>query len=174
MIEIISSLERDALTVAYLVHAGQRRKYTGEPYITHPIAVAGILKDCGIVDPEVIAAAILHDTIEDTSIRYADIYTALGKRVADLVLEVTDVSKPEHGNRSVRKAIDRKHIAAASVDGKNIKLADLIHNTASIVQYDPKFAKTYLVEKRFLLEVLTDGNSELFRRAQQQIVRGVS
>lgn len=147
-------------------HAGQVRKYTGEPYIYHPIAVAQIVATVTHTD-EMLAAALLHDVVEDTDATLDDVEREFGAEVAALVEMVTDVSRPEDGNRAARKAIDRDHIAQASPEGKTIKLADLIHNTQSIVAHDPEFARVYLAEKRALLEVLGEGDPLLFARASE-------
>ena len=161
----------DKLTKAGLVcmvaheAVGQRRKYTDEPYYEHPFAVVDILEDWGIKDEDVLSAALLHDVIEDTRITYEFLLQLFGKRIAGLVLEVTDVSKPEDGNRTVRKRIDKKHLAQASAEGQTIKLADLIHNTRSIVKHDPGFARLYLREKEELLQVLTKGDPGLLEAA---------
>jgi hypothetical protein len=80
---------------------------------------------------------------------------------------LTDVSKPTDGNRAKRKNMDREHIAKASLQAKTIKLADLIDNTRSIVEHDPKFAKVYLTEKALLLEVLREGDSFLWSMAHK-------
>ena len=143
---------------------GQRRKYTDEPYIKHPEAVAALVAEV-TDDPEVIAAAWLHDVVEDTKVTFSDLFFQFGQRVADLVLEVTDVSAPQHGNRATRKEIDRQHLARASAEGQTIKLADLIDNTRSIARYDPDFARTYMEEKDRLLQVLVKGNPVLLGRA---------
>lgn len=149
-------------------HTGQTRKYTGEPYFNHCHEVARTLSDalCVVRDPdeEAIAAAYLHDTLEDTDTTYAELLKEFGARVADLVLQVTDVSKPEDGNRAARKKLDREHIWEASAMGQMIKLADLISNTHSIVERDPEFAKVYLEEKRLLLEGM-DRDLPLWRDA---------
>lgn len=78
---------------------------------------------------------------------------------------VTDVSRPEDGNRRLRKAMDRDHLALASAEGQTIKLADLIDNTASITRYDPGFAKVYMREAVELLGVLKKGDRTLRQRA---------
>lgn len=156
-----------ALDFATAAHDGQLRKYTGDPYIVHPIAVAEIVSRT-IQDSEMICAALLHDVIEDTDVTYEDIVNAgFRGRIARLVVELTDVSKPFDGNREVRKTIDRMHTAEASRDAHTIKLADLIDNTSSIVEYDLGFAKMYMREKRLLLDCLKDGNSELWDRASK-------
>lgn len=145
-------------------HAGQLRKYTGEPYIVHPEAVARLVHAVG-GDDEMIAAAWLHDVVEDCGVSLQEICDQFGPRIATLVDEVTDVSKPEDGNRAYRKEIDRDHLAFASNEGQTIKLADLIDNTVSITKHDPTFAKVYLAEKRDLLTVLSRGNATLWARA---------
>lgn len=147
-------------------HAGQRRKYTGEPYAEHPFRVAQMVAAV-TADPCVVAAALLHDTVEDTPVSDSDIRRLFGDRVADLVAEVTDVSRPEDGNRKTRKALDRDHLARASAEGQTIKLADLIDNSDSILAHDPKFAAVYLREKKELLEVLTQGDAGLYRQARR-------
>ena len=157
--------ELKALKVAYRAHEDQKRKYTGEPYITHPIAVAGILKGAGITNEYVLAAALLHDVIEDTNHTALDLYHHFPSQVVHLVNEVTDVSKPSDGNRKTRKEIDRKHLQKASPSGQTIKLADLIHNTQSIVQYDKDFARVYLKEKEKLLSILSQGDVTLQEKA---------
>ena len=85
------------------------------------------------------------------------------------MLEVTDVSKKEDGNRAVRKHIDLMHLANASPEGQTIKLADLIDNTESITKYDPGFAYKYMREKRDLLQVLTRGDYRLYEIASKTV-----
>ena len=94
-----------------------------------------------------------------------------GIEIATLVSDLTDLSKPDDGNRKVRKTIDRLHLAKASPMAKTIKLADLIDNAESIVQHDPKFAKVYMREKRLLLEVLQEGDPKLHARASEIVRR---
>lgn len=146
----------------------QRRKYTGEPYIAHPAAVVELVRSVPHTD-EMIAAAWLHDTVEDTPVTLADVEREFGAEVAALVEQLTDVSRPEDGNRKKRKAIDREHTAKASVQAKTIKLADLIDNTRSIVEHDQDFAKVYLVEKAALLEVLGEGDAMLWAMAAAMV-----
>ena len=82
-----------------------RRKYNNEPYHVHLSAVARIVASV-TDDPNVIAAAWLHDTVEDTQATLEDIESSFGVAVAELVEELTDISKPGDGNRARRKAID--------------------------------------------------------------------
>ena len=110
---------------------------------------------------------MLHDTVEDTDVTIDNITDHFGDEVAELVGWLTDVSKPEDGNRAHRKAMDRAHIADAPAEAKTIKLADMIDNSNSITTHDPKFAKVYMVEKAMLLEVLQEGDADLFAWASQ-------
>jgi (p)ppGpp synthase/HD superfamily hydrolase len=162
---------RKAQVYAMAAHAavGQKRKYTGEPYIVHPAEVAKIVAGVPGATPDMVAAAWLHDVVEDTGCTFTDIHMAFGIDIATLVGWLTDVSKPEDGNRAVRKAIDREHTAAAPAEAQTIKLADLISNSRSIMAHDPEFARVYLAEKRALLEVMTRGDAGLHERAMQQI-----
>lgn len=146
-------------------HGEQKRKYTGEPYWTHPAAVAYRLWLLGLPH-DVIAAAILHDVIEDTDWTFEKLRSFFGVQTLVHVLEVTDISKPSDGNRAARKKIDREHIAKASYYGKCIKLADMIDNTSTIVKHDMGFAKVYLAEKKELLKVLYDGHPLLYQYAK--------
>jgi (p)ppGpp synthase/HD superfamily hydrolase len=116
-----------------------------------------------------IAAAWLHDTVEDTGVTSELIRAEFGDEVATLVGWLTDVSRPDHGNRAARKAVDRAHTAAAPAQAQTIKLADLIANTRSIMEHDEAFARVYLAEKRALLEVMTKGDAALMARAREQI-----
>lgn len=141
------------------------RKYTGTPYIEHPAAVVSLLKSIPHND-DMLAAAWLHDCVEDTPTTNVDIRKEFGSRIAHLVSDLTDISKPSDGNRRIRKLIDRAHLRAADPEAKTIKLADLIDNSKSIVQHDTSFAKVYLAEKAALLDVLKDGDSTLWHKAQ--------
>ncbi len=160
-----------AKTFATAAHAavGQLRKYTFEPYIVHPAEVASIVATVPGHTPEMLAAAWLHDTVEDTGVTIELVRAEFGAEVAELVGWLTDVSRPDHGNRAARKAVDRAHTAGAPAAAQTIKLADLIANTRSIMEHDEKFAATYLAEKRQLLEVMTKGDAGLMARAREQI-----
>jgi len=147
--------------------AAQLRKYTNEPYIVHPAEVASIIDNLEGASVAMVAAAWLHDVVEDTGVTIEIIKSEFGEEVADLVGWLTDVSRPEQGNRATRKAIDRAHTAMAPAEAQTIKLADLISNCTSIVEHDATFAKTYLEEKRLLLEVLTKGDRSLWEHANK-------
>jgi len=143
-----------------------RRKYSSEPYHVHLADVARIVSSV-TDDEEAIAAAWLHDIVEDTPTTLQEVEEEFGAGVAALVESLTDVSRPGDGNRAVRKAIDRRHIAAGSSRAKTIKLADLIDNCQDITGNDPEFARVFLAEMAALLEVLDDGAPALYRRARK-------
>lgn len=162
-----------ALQFAIVAHGDQKRKYTGLPYVTHTIEVAEmVLLHGGSV--EQVAAALLHDTVEDTNVTIEQIHNEFGFEIGTLVGWLTDVSLPEDGNRAARKALDRAHTLAAPHDAQFVKLADLISNTTSIVDHDPNFAKVYLAEKKAILDGMKQSvkQTELFRIAQQLTNQG--
>ncbi|MGW4930709.1 RelA/SpoT family protein [Agromyces sp. NPDC004153] len=116
-----------AYTVAERAHEGQKRK-SGEPYITHPIAVAQILADLGI-GPKTVAAALLHDTVEDTAYTLDEVRHDFGDEIAMLVDGVTKLDKVKYGDSTQAETV-RKMIVAMSKDIRVliIKLADRLHN----------------------------------------------
>lgn len=169
----MSDLLNRAVRFARKAHESidQRRKYTNEPYFNHPKEVAALLVALaeGSISEHQIAAAYLHDVVEDTPVTLAEIRREFGPKIASLVAELTNVSKPEDGNRARRKQIDREHLRQASPEAKSIKLADVISNVTGIARLDPEFARVYLVEKQALLEELTDGDPRLWEHAQRTI-----
>ena len=164
-------LIRRALEFSTAAHAavGQKRKYTGEDYIVHPIAVSEIVAAFG-GSKEMVAAALLHDTVEDTNVTREQIAEEFGWKIFKLVVELTDVTKPEDGNRATRKAIEAKRLGMASKEAQMIKLADLIDNTKTIVKHDPKFAKVHIQEKIDLLEAMDKVHgTDLYMKANLQL-----
>lgn len=155
-----------AIDVAKRAHKDQRRKYTNEPYIVHPFAVAGLVASV-TEDDDMVIAAILHDVVEDSPIEIKTIRGIFGVRIAQMVDDLTDVSRPTDGNRAKRKELDFEHTAKASAEAKTVKLADLIDNTKSIWAFDKNFARKYMHEKRRLLEVLQEGNPFLYALAHE-------
>jgi (p)ppGpp synthase/HD superfamily hydrolase len=168
--ELIMDIAERARVFATAAHAavGQLRKYTHEPYIVHPAEVVSIVQTVPHTEA-MLAAAWLHDVVEDTGVTIETVRAEFGTEVADLVSWLTDVSRPEQGNRAHRKALDRAHTAAAPAEAQTVKLADLISNTRSIMAHDAEFAETYLAEKRLLIEVMTRADAELLARARAQI-----
>ncbi|MFC2730997.1 MAG: RelA/SpoT family protein [Pauljensenia sp.] len=122
----VSLIER-AYATAEKVHRGQMRK-SGEPYITHPVAVATILAEVGMTSPT-LAAALLHDTVEDTDYSLEQLTADFGPAIAQLVDGVTKLDKIRYGERAQSETL-RKMIIAMSRDIRVllIKLADRLHN----------------------------------------------
>ncbi len=149
-----------------------RRKYSKQPYEVHLEAVAKLVASVS-EDPEMIAAAWLHDAVEDTPATLGDIEAKYGAAVAELVEELTDISKPGDGNRARRKELDRQHLAQASARAKTVKLADLIDNCSDITRHDPRFARVYLAEMGALLDVLKEGDATLLQQARQLHARSL-
>jgi (p)ppGpp synthase/HD superfamily hydrolase len=145
---------------------GQLRKYTGDPYIVHPAAVAALVETVPHT-PEMVAAAWLHDSVEDTNVTIDDIRMEFGNEIAKLVWWLTDASRPTDGNRETRRAINRAHSAKAPPQAQTIKLADIIDNNSTIEAHDPDFAVVWREEKRLLLAVMTAGDPTLMRRAME-------
>jgi len=159
----------EVLAFATEAHSGQLRKYTGDDYIVHPIAVSELVKTHGGSQAQ-ISAALLHDTVEDCDVTLDDIKQKFGTEIADLVYWLTDTSKPEDGNRAIRKSIDAERLSNAPIEAQFVKVADLIDNTRSIVEFDPSFAKVYLKEKSILLSKMTKvHDSSLFTVAYHQL-----
>ena len=156
----------EALEFATKCHEGQVRKYTGEAYIEHPVAVACMLRKYFTFSDDITEdgciAAILHNTVEDTEATHDDIVKRYGETIASYVWFLT---KPEAfvGNRKLRKALDIGRLREAPEVVKAIKLCDLMHNSLSIEEHDPKFWKTF---KREAFElVIIDGGAGLSKVA---------
>lgn len=123
----------EAFVLAKKAHEGQKR-HTGEPYITHPVAVALILAQMRM-DPSTIMAAILHDVIEDTPVEKKDLIQQFGREVADLVDGVTKLTQIEFESRAQAQAENfRKMVMAMARDIRVIlvKVADRLHNMKTI------------------------------------------
>ena len=130
---------RRAYEVGAAAHHGQTRK-SGEPYITHPIAVAGILGELRM-DAETLCAAILHDTLEDTQLPRADIVSEFGDAVAELVDGVTKLDRIQFRDKQEAMAESfRKMMLAMSRDLRVIliKLADRLHNMRTLDSMSPE------------------------------------
>lgn len=116
-------------------HRNQRRKNAEKsPYIEHPIGVSLLL--CGHVeDVDVMVAALLHDTIEDTDCSWEELESHFNKRVVDLVREVTD---DKSLGKAERKRLQVMHARDASLGARAIKMADKLHNLLSIQESPPQ------------------------------------
>ncbi len=166
----MSELVQRAIHFATQAHEriDHSRNYTGKPYTDHLKQVADIT---GSVtdDEEMIAAAWLHDAVEDTPATIDDIEREFGPSVAGLVQSLTDISKPSDGDRATRKAIDRAYLAEACGRAQTIKLADLIDNCQDITRHDPELAGVFLEEMAALLEVLDKADARLMERARKTL-----
>lgn len=146
-----------AFHFAVEAHATQTRKYTGEPYIYHPIAVADILHKAFENDsppPFIIAAALLHDVVEDCGVTFTTLRRDFGDEVAVAVMHLTDLISHDQGNRETRKLLEAVRIGNAPLYAQLIKLADLVSNTESITEHDKDFAVVYLKEKAIILDYI--------------------
>lgn len=123
------NLTNKAIIFATKAHEGQYRKGTDIPYITHPFAVGMLLLEANCKE-EVIAAGILHDTLEDTKTFYEDLFEQFGERVADLVLAASEENKtlswPE------RKQLTINELPTNDIDEIHVIVADKLHNIRSI------------------------------------------
>ena len=168
--DISVSIEQLIRELAEESHKGQKRKYTNDDYIIHPIEVAEMVREKG-GDIDMVYASLLHDVLEDTHVDHekmrAFLHTHLSiegaEDVLSLVVELTDVytkeSFPAH-NRKARKTLEAMRIAQVSDRAKMIKMADIEHNSKSIEKHDPKFAKVFLEEKKELLKYMKIGVAE--------------
>lgn len=134
---------------ATLYHKGQTRKYTGEPYITHPEAVGALVRAHGLSDTAIIAA-LLHDTVEDTNATLESVEETFGPKVAEYVWYLT---KPPGfvGDRATRKEHDRNRLSLAPEEVRLIKFYDVYHNASSIKEHDPDLWETWKHEMSLLM-----------------------
>lgn len=164
-------------------HGEQTRKYTPERYIVHPIRVMELCKRV-TDDICILAAAILHDVLEDTDVQRNELQhflesvlgSAMAERTLQLVVDLTDVYvKKDYPklNRRTRKARELLRLEETSPDSQTIKYADIIDNTKEIVKQDPDFAKVFLRECRANLKKLNKGNKELYDEAVNLVDRSI-
>jgi guanosine-3',5'-bis(diphosphate) 3'-pyrophosphohydrolase len=176
---IVSSDKRDpnmglvlrAARFAAWKHRDQRRKGRGAvPYINHPLDLAHVLWFEGAVtDPEILAAALLHDTLEDTQTTLQELQGEFGERVAGIVMEVTD--EPTINWRA-RKKLQVSRGRLASLEAKQVKLADKICNLRSMVSSPPngwtvERQRAYFDWSKEVVDQLRGANPELEQRFDQ-------
>jgi (p)ppGpp synthase/HD superfamily hydrolase len=158
-----------AASFAAELHQGQHRKGSGAPYITHPRGVYIILKKLGVKSKELLAAAYLHDTVEDTPTTYNKIKKEFGKGVADLVKEVSSnkklidiIGKDEYLTNKMIKM---------SNSGLILKLADRLHNLSDIMTSSKGFAEKIWNQTRYIISALrTDRN---LNGIQKKLIRKI-
>lgn len=144
-------------------HTGMTRKFSGRPYYEHVARVAARVSMIPGATEEMIAAAYLHDTIEDCGVTKNELTEAFGPKVAHLVAELTNPSAFEplaSEKRAVRRAADRDHLSEVSREAKLIKMADRIDNLLdfSVAEAGDKFSLLFAKETRALLAVIGDAN----------------
>ncbi len=135
------NVDEDLLNRAYVfsmrAHGGQTRK-SGDPYFTHPLAVAGILTELR-ADPATVVTALLHDVVEDTDATIADISRMFGEEIASLVDGVTKLSKIETKTSATTQAENFRKLVMAMADDVRVllvKLADRLHNMRTLQHFD--------------------------------------
>jgi len=168
----------DAASFAADRHRHQRRKDAdASPYINHPLALADVLaREGGVDDATVLAAALLHDTIEDTKTTFEDVRNRFGHRVAEIVLEVTNdasLSKEEQKRQQVIKS------ASKSNEAKQVKLADKICNLRDILATPPAHwtverKREYFIHGWQVVEGLRGVNARLEAAFDEVYNRGMS
>lgn len=164
-------------------HGNQQRKYSTERYIVHPVRV---MKICEEYDnrTEVLAAALLHDVLEDTSKTEQELYRFLcdtlhpqqADRALLLVIELTDVYTKKaypNWNRKKRKQKETERLSDTSAEAQTIKYADIIDNTNEIVVFDRHFAPKFLKECLHILELADKGNKSLRKMATDRVLSGL-
>ena len=150
-----------AASFAEMAHRGQKRKYDGRAYIHHPMRVAGRASMLPGVTEEMVAAAWLHDVLEDTKVTPFEMEKEFGEKVLKLVIELTNVSKDLDLPRAERKRMDREHAAKVSVEAKRIKMLDRIDNVSDMVGADIGFAIKYIEESKLLADAIGDADRDL-------------
>lgn len=141
---------------------GQKRKGTNLPYFVHCENVATIVSSYG-GSSMMVAAAYLHDTVEDTMITIEMIKEEFGEDVANLVDEVTNkYDNVPAKNRTQRKEMEHQRISAISTEAKMIKMADIIDNLSTFEHLDESFQKVYGMELRNLVDILSDLTSPIW------------
>jgi (p)ppGpp synthase/HD superfamily hydrolase len=154
-------------------HEGQIRKYTGTPYIYHPLRVGQIVADemanrGGNI--EAVMAAILHDVIEDTKKTNYDIVTEFGSRVAGFVDELTNKHIDKAVLREIRKAKENERLANVSKEAQLIKLADRLDNLQDLKFVDDPFKIVYANETLDLLDKIGDSCESLADKVYAEVM----
>jgi len=154
-----------ALAFAAHKHRDQRRKDAeASPYINHPIALAKLLvNEARVTDPAILAAALLHDTVEDTATTKEELRRVFGPRIARIVAEVTDNKRLK---KATRKRLQIERAARASKEARHVKLADKICNLRDIArrppaQWDLKHRREYFEWARRVIDQLRGTNARL-------------
>lgn len=158
-------------------HRDQRRKdVKATPYVNHPLALAQILsEEGGVTDPVVIAAALLHDTVEDTETTFEELEAVFGKAVADVVREVTD---DKTMGKLERKQAQVDHAPSISHRAKLVKLADRIANCRDLIANPPHDWKAdrrreYFEWSSLVVSALGNAHSVLQTKFREVVEQGL-
>ncbi len=158
-----------AVQFATEAHKTQLRKYTGKPYITHPLRVMNKTMQLSYCTEDMACAAVLHDVVEDCGVNLGQLNTIFGRDVSNLVSELTNLVYPPELNRKTRKELDRGRIKNISKEAKVIKLIDRIDNLGEI-PLDSPFLKVYVAESDLLLrECLLGADTDLEKELSGKI-----
>ena len=152
---------RKAAELAAFKHRRQTRKHGEGPYMDHVNSVVAILQQHGYIAEDMLAAAYLHDVVEETDTSVGEIYNQFGTEVAKFVYWLTD---DHRGNRTIRNAIAAWRLSRAPLEAKLIKLADVIDNALKIFAHDPQIAPEFMLEKRQILWAMADEEGDRITR----------
>jgi GTP diphosphokinase / guanosine-3',5'-bis(diphosphate) 3'-diphosphatase len=155
----MDSLIEQAREFAALKHKDQKRKYSDAPYTTHLEHVAGILAEYGYDSPTLQAAAFLHDTLEKTETKPAELVETFGNDVAELVYWLTD---DKDVDRNTRTLVSSWRLSRAPIGAKLIKLADIQDNLSNIEQHAPNSAEEFRVEKKLIVDKMAQLEGQPF------------
>lgn len=164
-------------------HGEQLRKYAPDRYMVHPVRVMEKLKNY-TDDITILAAALLHDVLEDTPVTRSQMQDFLAtllnaqqaERTAELVVELSDVYVKKdfpNLNRRTRKSKELERLEKTSADSQTIKYSDILDNSLEISDQDPQFARVYLSEASLILKKLDKGNPELRKEAMKAVEKGL-
>lgn len=172
MTEFLNDKQLQLLEFVKEQHGAQVRKYIGTPYWEHPLSVAARVAK---YEPTYgVEVSLGHDLFEDTACTFDQLFNKMieigysrefSYDVCQYIKELTDVFTKENYpylNRKKRKINEAKRLGQTSKVAQTVKYGDLIDNTSSIVEHDPEFAKTYLAEKKDLLNEMKSGNKYLY------------
>lgn len=169
--------EQAAYDLAVYAHTGQTRRGTKIPYIVHPVAVALKLREFGHAAHHLIAATLLHDTVEETRddahrryrVTVVGISQRFGEKIANLVDQLTTPAKLALQSQAEADAEEIARLSRIDVEAKTIKLADIYCNIDQIMAQDPTFACPYLLRKEMQMSALLGGDRALWTQTMRLI-----
>jgi guanosine-3',5'-bis(diphosphate) 3'-pyrophosphohydrolase len=167
------------IAFADAAHGEQLRKYSKERYIVHPVKVMEICKTV-TSDISTLAAAVLHDVLEDTPVTREEIFTFLltvlpeqqATHTLQLVIDLTDVYIKKDFpalNRRQRKEREFERLSQAHPHAQTVKYADIVDNSLNITEHDADFGRVYLKEAQRMLEKMNGGDRQLYLRAVETV-----